>query len=329
MKKTILILDSDLQYAKKISNYGIKYKGKEFIFVFFSDVVFFEKYQNENPPAIAIVNIDMVPKLKNLQTDILFIMTNEKNCNELKLKDDAEILKNGTFPIKYIYKYSSAEEIFDTCINEYIKISPFSQGNKSKIYLVFSPIGRCGKTIFSYAFAHELSKTNSVLYISLNNYESMGSKTGLSQIIYNYKVGKLSYENIKEQIISHNNLSILYGVAFPEDLYMISPEELDKIINEISNIMSYDYIILDCDNNYLKAHFLFSSCDKIIFPTLKDDVSKEKKSKFLNFIKEENSFDTSKILEIDMSLAKDVDYSSNASINRSIIKKAKKVCSMV
>ena len=30
MKKTILILDSDMQYAKKISNYGIKYKGKEY-----------------------------------------------------------------------------------------------------------------------------------------------------------------------------------------------------------------------------------------------------------------------------------------------------------
>lgn len=329
MKKTILILDSDMQYAKKISNYGIKYKGKEFIFVFFSDANLFEKYQNENPPSITLINIDMIPKIKKLQTDILFIMTNEKNCNNLKLKGNNEILENTSFPIKFIYKYSSAEEIFNTCINEYIKISPPSQAHKSKIYLVFSPIGRCGKTIFSYAFAHELSKTNSVLYISLNNYESMGSKTGLSQIIYNYKNGRLNFENIKEQIIAHDNLSILYGVTFPEDLYIVSPEELDKIINEISNIMSYDYIILDSDNNYLKSHYLFSSCDKIIFPTLKDDISQEKKSKFLNFIKEENTFDTSKILEIDMSLAKDVDYSSNTSINRSIIRKAKKVCTMV
>ena len=34
MKKSILILDNDIQYAKKISNYGIKYKGKEYIFLF-------------------------------------------------------------------------------------------------------------------------------------------------------------------------------------------------------------------------------------------------------------------------------------------------------
>lgn len=329
MKKTILILDSDLQYAKKISNYGIKYKGKEFIFVFFSDVVFFEKYQSENPPAITIINIDMIPKVKTLQTDILFIMTNEKNCNKLKIKDHKDIQSKSNFPIKYIYKYSSAEEIFDNCITEYYKISPLDTEHKSKIYLVFSPIGRCGKTIFSYAFASELSKQSKVLYISLNNYESMGSKTGLSQVIYNYKNGKLNYENINEQIKTNNNLSILYGVTFPEDLYTISPEELDKIVNEISRIMSYDYIILDCDNNYIKSHYLFSSCDKIIFPTLKDEISKEKKSKFLNFIKEQNSFDISKIVEVDMSLTKDIDFSSNSSINRSIIRKAKKICSMV
>lgn len=328
MKKSILILDSDMLYAKKISNYGIKYMGKKYIFLFFTSIESFEKYQAKNPSAISLINIDLIGKIKHIKSELLFILTNEPKQELLNIKNIAKIFENEKININYVYKYSSADSILNYCISEYEKIEKVETLTKSKIYLVFSPIGRCGKTIFSYAFANELSKNKKVLYISLNNYESMGTEIGLSQVIYDFKNNKLNYENLVNQIKVNGNLSVLYGVSHPDDLSQVSPEEIDKIINEISVLLDYDIIIVDSDNNYSKSHFLFSSCEKIIFPTLKDEVSKEKKNKFINFVKEQNIFDISKIHEIDMSLSKDAVLTSS-SFNKMAIKKAKKVCAMV
>lgn len=328
MKKSILILDSDISYAKKISNYGIKYKGKEYIFLFFSNVSSFEKYQGKNKSAISLINIDLIDKIKSINSEMLFIMTNEIGQEKLHIKSIEKLFENDNIHIAYIYKFSSAQQIFDYCINEYKKNYKENIENKTISYLVFSPIGRCGKTILSYAFASELSKSKKVLYISLNSYESMGCEHGLSQVIYDFKNNKLTYENLIKQIDLQGNLSILYGVSHPEDMSQVSPEEIDKIVSEIISLMNFDIIVIDSDNNYSKSFYLFSSCDTIILPTLKDEISKQKKNKFLSFIKEQNIFDISKIKEIDMSLSKD-SISSATQMNRMAIKKAKKVCAMV
>lgn len=328
MKKSILILDNDIQYAKKISNYGIKYKGKEYIFLFFTSPVAFEKYQSKNKSAMSLINIDLIDKVKSLNSEMLFIITNEQGQEKLHIKCFEKLFVNDNIHIDYIYKFSSAQQILDYCIDEYKKNYKENNSNKTKSYLIFSPIGRCGKTILSYAFASELSKTKNVLYISLNSYESMGCEHGLSQVIYDFKNNKLTYENLIKQIDTQGNLYILYGVSHPEDISQVTPEEIDKIINEIISLMDFDIIVIDSDNNYSKSFYLFSSCDTIILPTLKDDISKQKKNKFLNFVKEQNIFEISKIKEIDMSLTKDT-ISSSAQMNKMAIKKAKKVCAMV
>jgi cellulose biosynthesis protein BcsQ len=328
MKKTILVLDNDIQYAKKISNFGIKYLGKKYIFLFFSDTASYEKYQNKNSSAISIINIDLVSKVKVVKSDMLFILTNESKQESLHIKSIEKLFEKNNLSINYVYKYSSADSILNYCISEYEKTIASSYESKSKIYLVFSPIGRCGKTIFAYTFANELAKTKKVLYISLNCYESMGTDMGLSHVIYDFKNNKLTYDSLLTQIKTKDNLSILYGVSHPNDLSQISPEEIDKIINEISSLLNYDIIIVDSDSSYSKSLFLFSTCDKILFPTLNDEVSKQKRKRFLEFIKEQNIFDISKIQEVDMSLQKDLLLNSSM-IHRHTIKKAKTLCKAV
>ena len=174
-----------------------------------------------------------------------------------------------------IYKYQSGEKILHELVSSYQlskKAEPKNRQGLARLYLVYSPIGRSGKTCFAESLTKTLQKDMRALYVSLEEVSaradaSMQNGSGsLSDALYFYKKERLDAERLRAMISSADGMDFIPPVRSPEDIATLRDAELPQFIQTLRAEVDYDAIVLDTDSILSRVEGILPQADWIFMP---------------------------------------------------------------
>ncbi len=152
---------------------------------------------------------------------------------------------------------------------------------------VYSPVSRCGKTLFSLALASVCAQDNHCVYLNLESCSGFEGllrtswREDLADLIYAARTERESFQARLESIlINYGNLGICPPSFFPEDLRDISVTEWMQFFASLSQSLSCRMIILDIGSQIKEIPELLKMCSMTFMPILPDPVSRAKISQF-------------------------------------------------
>lgn len=278
----IVIADNHTEYVKRLVS-GLQKKKELSIFVYNKKESFEE--------ALRTRKFDI----------ILFTQALYDGRTALPNSALAVMLTDGSEEISEVYKkfykinkYQRISTIYSRLLNAYADIcqntAEENDGYAKKI-IFYSPMGGSGKTTIALAAARRIAmQGKSVLYLSFEDIPSDGdyleqSETdqGISELLSCLEKDSLT---LKLQGLVHqktDNFYYLNHFSSPNDIYELTPDEIQKMIKKISNTGLYDYLMIDTEtalNDNKKM--LFECADKIVVISRQDEMSAEKMKCFAN-----------------------------------------------
>lgn len=209
-------------------------------------------YTDKEKFAQAISNQKMDILLTD-ETDIDFA---KGNFNEIVFLMGQDIEKDNT-----IYKFRPINTIISQSLAIYYENNGAPKNekgavNEEKVITFLSGSGGEGKTILSLCLAKCLAQYNkNVLYLNLETHHTMdlyfaNKEQSSIELFYYLKnnVDKLvaKIEGLKSTD-SQTNIDYVYYPVSPDEIGMLSNENIDDLIEAIKRTNNYDYIIVDTD----------------------------------------------------------------------------------
>ena len=152
---------------------------------------------------------------------------------------------------------------------------------------VYSPIARCGKTMFCLTLAQSLARSGKTLYLNL---ESWSGLEGLLQTSWREDLADLMYAARSERdtletrlggiVKSFGALDICPPSFFPEDLRETGVPEWMQFFASLARAGEYASIVIDIGDQIKDIPDLLKMCGRVFLPLLPDPVSRAKVSQF-------------------------------------------------
>lgn len=187
-----------------------------------------------------------------------------------------------------VYKYQCVDQILSEILETYFEktnenMMKSLKKKSVKVYAVYSPIHRAGKTRFAVAFGRELAKRRKTLYLNLEEYFGFG---GMFEQTTSGNLGDVLYYTKQE----NNNFGIRLGMMVKtiEELEYIPPmpvnldlkevnwEEWKNLLKQIMENSLYEVIVLDIGESIQGIFQMLGLSDKIYMPILEDAISQGK-----------------------------------------------------
>lgn len=281
----VAIVDSEEEYAVKLADFFKAKSGLGYNVQVFTNIYSYLEFDKNNYTDILIISYTYGNFLSDLlHTGQIYILS--ENSVDITLSEFVSI-----------YKYQSTDNIIREVMTNYSAASSVNsilsiKNACSKIYSVYSPVKRCGKTTFALAMGCLLSKDESSLYLTLEEYSGLTLYTGtdysgdLSDLIYFYRQNPYSLDK-KLLALSHSlhNLNFIPPIRFSSDFKCMHSSDWLDLFRAIASLGIYKNIILDLSDSSVDVFPLFDLSDIIYFPVLKDSLSMEKINNFKNVIR--------------------------------------------
>ena len=277
--KTLVIYDEEKQYANLLMDFFTSKRDIPFQTITFTD------------------KSKLFQFLYSRKVEILLISATamEEEIEECDIKEII-LLSDGSIPTDFssypsIYKFKSAENIVREVLEKFIEIENdketfvVSKGN-AKVVGVYSPVGRSGKTTFAIALAQILSEGHKTLFISFEEFAvfqnemETTSPGNLADLMYYYKQNPETVSIKLQAIVQNiNSLDYVSPIYYARDLRETTTEEWKELLDHISSVTSYEYIVLDIGDMIGDLLSMLDYCDQIFMPTVDDKLSEMKINK--------------------------------------------------
>ena len=261
MNHILAVCDSETEYAYGLVDYLNTRKGFPFEVQVFTSMENLYEFARKHPLSVALIaGKDYEKNRQKLPVDHLIL-----------LGENRENMETG---IKTIWKYQSCEklakELLEWIAGEGILGRPVAGGRQMQLIGIYSPVGKCLKTSYSFVLGQLLSKKNKVLYINLECYSGLGRllkrefTTDLSELLYYLQntPDKFAYRlgGMVERI---GGLDILPPFGSYLDFVSVSCEEWIQLLKEIERGSDYEYVILDLSDAIHGLFDLLRLCNLI------------------------------------------------------------------
>lgn len=155
-------------------------------------------------------------------------------------------------------------------------------------YGIYSPVNRCGKTIFAVTLGMILAEHRSVLYVNMENYHGLDNAIGregrndLADLIYQYRMeGRSGVEKILGNTLTQwGRLDCLNPAFSAYDLNDVDIQEWLQLLEQIITEGDYKAVVLDVGSQIREVFSLLKECDLLFVPVLNDRISKGKLQQF-------------------------------------------------
>lgn len=286
MIKIMAVYDEDPLYARRLADYVNHREKLPFTAMAFSGLEELEAYGKEHEIEILLAGERAMAQIREHQGTIRARQSIMLCEGELAQKKEEEAS---------IYKYQSGDCIMREVMACYCS-HPVEPGlallsARAKVMGVYSPVNRCGKTSLALTIGQVLSRSMSVLFISLEEFSSLSRLVwdqpcvrDLSDVLYVYKQGAFNWMKLKSMIYSQGSLDFIPPSRYGEDLDQLPPEELALLIGQIAAESGYDRLVVDLGQMGRGARALLDVCDVVYMPVLEDGISSAKTEAFEEFL---------------------------------------------
>lgn len=286
MNHVLAVCDSETEYAYQLVDYLSNKKGFPFQVQLFTSEKTLKEYAKDHPISVALIaGEDYSGEIKENFIDHIFL-----------LGEDRDIKVSG---LKSFYKYQSAEqlikELLDWIAREGVLGRTTMNGKELKLIGVYSPVGKCLKTSFSFVLGQILSKKHKVLYLNMESYSGLGKllqkdfSTDMSELIY-------YLQNSKEKFIYRlggmttraGELDVLPPFDSFLDFVSVSQEEWITLFREIEKGSDYEYLILDLSDAVQGLFDILRLCDVVYTLSREDGFAMAKIAQYEEVLKKCN-----------------------------------------
>ena len=271
MNQILALLEQDPSYCERFLKYASSRTECPFTVYTFQSVTELQRFAHQNDIDLLLSDAQAAgeEELEKLPVHTRVELTEEPMGEKQTLacaRPDA--------PHK-IYKYQSGEKILHELVSSYQlskKAEPKNRQGLARLYLVYSPIGRSGKTCFAESLTKTLQKDMRALYVSLEEVSaradaSMQNGSGsLSDALYFYKKERLDAERLRAMISSADGMDFIPPVRSPEDIATLRDAELPQFIQTLRAEVDYDAIVLDTDSILSRVEGILPQADWIFMP---------------------------------------------------------------
>lgn len=207
--------------------------------------------------------------------------------------DQTVVLTTGGSREKYpgeksVYKYQCVDQILSEILETYFEktkenmMKSFKK-KSVKLFAVYSPIHRAGKTRFAVEFGKELAKMRKTLYLNLEEYFGFGGmfeKTvsgNLGDVLYYTKQENSNFGiRLGMMVKTIEELDYIPPMPVSLDLKEVSWEEWKSLLKQIVENSLYEVILLDIGESVQGLFQMLELCDRIYMPVLEDSISQGK-----------------------------------------------------
>ena len=185
--------------------------------------------------------------------------------------------------VKHIIKYSSANKIYQQVIssnNCLSKLCANKQLSKTKVIVVYSPVGGVGKTTLALGISAFLAREYKVLYIAAERMNIFQYHFNAATSIPNSIAMELGESDTELYTKIKNVIETEFLDYFQPFSVALSALNLDcsiynKIIKNVKEANEYDYIVVDTDTVFDKAKaVMIAKADNVVL--VGDDKQKTK-----------------------------------------------------
>lgn len=294
IRRIVAVCDKDIEYSKAFVSYMSKNKMTGFDYVGFSNPEQILKFSDNNKIAFLIISKTLFDeKLEKL------------NCKTLFLSEENTNLGNNS-----IYKYQNINVILKKISTDF-HLEIIKTGHQevmlsvTKLIGIFSPIARCGKSLFSITMAGILANTQNVLYINMEAVcgfdwaYAKDNEADISDLIYELRQGRLDQSLLEQSIKSNSIFDYIPVAECADDLKQIKNEDFTELLGMILKLNKYGTIIIEFTELLDEYISFINNADKIYMPVSDDDISITKLRRFLNLLNRiDESFDKEKIIPL-------------------------------
>ncbi len=279
----IVLADSNMEYLRRLEMVLANYK--DLAISIYSDRAALENMLRTKKIDILLFGSDIYDGQVSLGKDTLAVM----------LYDADEIIPESCMGFKKINKYQKIGTIYQQLMYEYSEYARSRGvvlgGNKTKTIVFYSPIGGAGKTTLALATAIKLSNEGKkVFYLSYEDAPSdecvlpNHNEKGLSELAAS--LGSNADFSIKIQgLMQQKNENLFYLKHFdsPNDIYELTGEEREKIIEILEDSKLFDIIVLDMGITMnADALKVFDVAEAIVLVERNSTIANAKMQLFLN-----------------------------------------------
>ena len=278
MRHIIAVIDTDIRFALKLSDFLSKEDRIPFKAVAYSSFHMYKSETSLMEVVAFITDIDNVDEC--IDTGLPVILLSDDAMVESKYSDLTKLFC-------LIFKFCGVHTIVDELLGFFSRNDSFgltTVHNNTKVYGVYSPINRCGRSSLSVAIHSYFCSTNtSSLLISFDEYDSVFSvlrkenSKDLSDIFYEYKTGDLDFAKLGECISRVEDLNIILPARYNEDLFYLSDNELTKFMNDILSANLFETIVLDFGSIGRRSMQMLDMCEQIFCPVIGESGGVERK----------------------------------------------------
>ena len=244
-KKILAVCDSEQDYAYHFLDYLSRFETEEsfpFEVQVFTEASALKEFGEQNEIAILLIAQSLHLMEENWKADHILVLAEEREgpCEE-----------------PWIEKYQSVETILRKVLEiaaDYELLPPAVRGggNAVKVIGVYSPVGRCLQTTFSFTLGQLLARKHKVLYLNFECFSGLGKmlrqefQADLSDLIYflHNGDGRFPYrlEGMTQKV---NGLDYIPPAFSCLDLQRVEKEEWLALLDELGQSGLYEYVILD------------------------------------------------------------------------------------
>ena len=163
----------------------------------------------------------------------------------------------------------------------------------AKVAGVFSPAGRCGKTMFALSLSLLLEKNKPALYLNLESCPALpesltgGAASDLGDVLYYLRQGnEHCAARILPAVEERGGLCYIPPCASPRELYSLGTAEWEILFRTLRNDTPYEAVIADLGDIPFLHPEILGECDEIYLPVPADGISRDKVNRFLSELRE-------------------------------------------
>ena len=270
MENYIGIYDRDPVYARRLMEGIVKRMGESHLTVEFTkaeNVALFTKKHYLR--TLLIAWDEFTPDMKGINVGEVIGL-----CEERPSKEEAAAA--GEAGVRLIYKYRTLTELL---LEIRGRDDPSLGINEKKSIAVYSPVHRCGATLFSVALSRIMGERVPTLLISLEEYSPLktyfcpDSEGSVADAVYYNTQGFLK-EKEREIVASAGRFDFLCPPELPEDIKSLSGEEINSLVRYFLEESGYAAVIVDM-GSLIPADAL-ACFDKVMIPVLEGRGEEEK-----------------------------------------------------
>ena len=169
-----------------------------------------------------------------------------------------------------IYRYQCGDRLVEGITSYFRMLVPDSRTRETVVYMVYSPIGRSGKTALALELTRQLSGS---LYIGMETYNSLSTTGGsVDQLLYSIMQKEESVlDELNEIRVPYHGSYVVASPLSYYDLRVLDYEHLSWLLAILCKAAAYSAIILDVDAGVFDSMELLRCGDRLLVPVLRGD----------------------------------------------------------